>query len=403
MGATEALEARPDRPQLLDDVAETTLGVGDHGTRGGETNLGRHHGVRLRVRRRGVHVTGEVVDHLARVVEAAGPAGGDHGVQVVEHVPRVAADSARPRVRERTEPISRVDPVEHEPPQQRAGVEHLERHAFGPVVVDLRVVDRQHLVVASCLEQVQREMPPVVHREQVARPPVGLPAAKEADAVVDLALHLEGVDDRVDTPHVVGVALDRGEADVLGPVVVAGLLGAEGVHALHEPGVRVLGIEARQRAADAVAQVLSVAHEEVEQVADQQCEHVGRPADEQVVERAGRVVPAPFDPRGDGGRVGLLPLVERQSGELGCRLPGPSHVGGVRRHEDEVGHEDLPHGQGRGIGGDLVGGGHKVGVVPQEAVERMVVAGHLLGCTGDLVAVGIARSGGQGRCHLGSF
>ncbi len=65
-------------------------------------------------------------------------------------------------------------------------------------------------------------------------------------------------------PHVVGVALDRGEADALGPVVVAGLFEPEGVHALHEPGVRVVGIEARQRAADAVAQVLGVADEEVE-------------------------------------------------------------------------------------------------------------------------------------------
>jgi hypothetical protein len=36
------------------------------------------------------------------------------------------------------------------------------------------------------------------------------------------------------------------------------------VHALHEPGVRVIGIEARQRAANTVAQVLGVADEEVE-------------------------------------------------------------------------------------------------------------------------------------------
>ena len=49
-------------------------------------------------------------------------------------------------------------------------------------------------------------MPPVVDREQVSAPQSASSAAEEADAVVDLALHLVDVDDGVGGPHVVGVA-----------------------------------------------------------------------------------------------------------------------------------------------------------------------------------------------------
>ena len=64
------------------------------------------------------------------------------------------------------------------------------------------------------LELVEREVPPVVHGEQVAGLPVRSIGREEANAVVDPALHLVGVHDGVDRPHVVGVGLDRREAGV---------------------------------------------------------------------------------------------------------------------------------------------------------------------------------------------
>ena len=196
--------------------------------------------------------------------------------------------------------------------------------------MDLRVVDREHLVVAAGFEQVQREMPPVVDGEQVAAAPVGFSAAQEADAVVDLALHLQGVHHGVNAPDVVGVALDRGEADARGPLVVAGLFEAEGVHAPHEPGVRMLGIEVRQRAADAVARFCASPTKKSSMWPISSAEHVGRPPHEQLVEHAGRVVPATIDPRGHGRGVGRLALVERQRRELRPRPRGPRRRRGRR-------------------------------------------------------------------------
>ena len=84
-------------------------------------------------------------------------------------------------------------------------------------------------------------MPPVVHREEVAVAPVV--ARKEGDAFVDAALHLVGVDDGVDRPHVVGIGVDRRETRVSAFAVVAGLFQAEGLHPAHERGVRMRRVE----------------------------------------------------------------------------------------------------------------------------------------------------------------
>ena len=105
-----------------------------------------------------------------------------------------------------------------------------------------------------------------------------------------------------------------------GPLVVAGLFEPERVHSPHESGVRMFGIEARQRAADAIAEIPRVADEEVEEVTHQQREHVGRPADEQFVEDPSRIVPPPFRPCGHRRRMGGLAVVERQRRELRRRV-----------------------------------------------------------------------------------
>ena len=124
--------------------------------------------------------------------------------------------------------------------------------------------------MSPAFEVEQREVPPVVDGEEVAGTPVGFALAEEADAVGDPAAHLVGVDDRVDRPHVVGVDGQRRQPGLLGLAVAARLLEAEGLHAAHDRGVRVLGVEGEQGAARAVAQVGGVAEEEVEQVADLQ-------------------------------------------------------------------------------------------------------------------------------------
>ena len=83
-------------------------------------------------------------------------------------------------------------------------------------------------------------------------------------------------------------------------------------------------------------------------------------------------------------------------------LPRHRDVGAVGRHEHEVRHEDLTHGQGRGVGRDLLSGRHDVGVVSKQPVERMVVGSHHLGRAGGFVAVGIAGRGGCCDGHAAS-
>ena len=122
------------------------------------------------------------------------------------------------------------------------------------VVVDLCVVDGEGALGTPGLQLVQREVPPVVHGEQVPGLPRGGVGAQEVDAVVDASLHLVRVHDGVDGPDVVGVGLHRAEPGGEGLAVVPGLLEPERGHPADERGVGVLGIDRPQRADRAVAQ-----------------------------------------------------------------------------------------------------------------------------------------------------
>ena len=134
----ERVEARPDRQQLRNDIGVTTLRERDRGPRCRQTDLGSHHDVRRRVRRTRGNETREVLDDRAGIIDTTGAAQREDRVQVVEDVPRLVHGLGCPRVRERSESSFGVDSVEHEAPQERTGVEELERHTSGCVVVDLR-------------------------------------------------------------------------------------------------------------------------------------------------------------------------------------------------------------------------------------------------------------------------
>jgi hypothetical protein len=231
-----------------------------------------------------------------------------------------------------------------EAPQQCAGVEQLEGHAVGARVVDLPVVDVEHAGEVAQLQLEQREVPPVVHREEVAAAPVGDAALERVDPLGHPTTHLVGVGHGVDRPHVVPVGIERGHPGLLGRFVVAGLLEPEGLHAQHEAVVGVAG-DGRQGPSDAVPQVLRVAREEVELVAELEGEQIGGPADQQVVEGIRGAVPAALDPLADGPPVGLLALAE-VAGRHGL-VGGHGHldVALLGGHQVQVGHQGVAHGQ----------------------------------------------------------
>ena len=278
-----------------------------------------------------VDVAGQPLHHALGVGDPPGAHERHDGVEVVEDVPRATVGASRPGVGERREPAAVGDAVEAQAPEQRAGVDHLEGHALGLGVVDLGVVDAERVVDVTAFEVEEREVPPVVDREEVAGTPVGLALAEEPDAVGHSAAHLVGVDHGVDRPHVVGVDGQRGEPRRLGLAVAARLLEAERLHAADHGGVRVLGVQGEQGPARTIAEVGGVAEEEVEQVADLQGEQIRGPAHEQLVQDAGRTDPVAAHPRRDGVVVGLLPLVHRGGGHA---LEGPGRHGDVGLIED---------------------------------------------------------------------
>src|SRR4029078_2856201 len=104
----------------------------------------------------------------------------------------------------------------------------LDRHSGGRRVVDLVVVDLERALRLAGLEEVEREVPPVVDGEEVARVPSRRVTGQETDPLVDAALHLVRVHHGMNSPHIVGVAVYRGETGGEGLVVVGRRLPADG-------------------------------------------------------------------------------------------------------------------------------------------------------------------------------
>ena len=239
--------------------------------------------------------------------------------------------------------------------------------------MNLGVVEGERVVDPARFEEIEREVPPVVHREHVPAAPIGFAGAQERDALVDASLHLVHVGDRVDRPHVLGMRGDGGEAVAFRRLVVARLLEAEGEHPLDEPEVGARRIDAPDRAGDTIAEVRGVAAEEVELMPDEQREQVVGPFDEQVVESASGAVPVTADPALDRGAVRCLVRAERQAGQVGRGGASAGEVGGVGRRQRQVRGEHVAHRELGLLGDELGRQRHDVRVVAEEPVDGEVV------------------------------
>ena len=83
-------------------------------------------------------------------------------------------------------------------------------------MVEDPVIDAEGAIGVAGLQQVQGEVPGVVHIEKVARGPVLLALLHESHTVGDEALHFVGVDHGMDAPHVIGMGFDRSPARLFG-------------------------------------------------------------------------------------------------------------------------------------------------------------------------------------------
>ncbi len=258
-------------------------------------------------------------------------------MHVVEGVEAIAR-RRMPGVGEWLPAIADVDAAQHQAPQHRGGVHHLERDGTLRGT-DPRVVQRERTSLLAELEVVEREMPPVVKRQPIVYGPVGDPALEPFDAFADPALHLHHVRHRVHGPRIAAVQVQRPPAGLLGTAIQRGLLEPEGVHAEHVAVARHVGAPVRQDLRDAVAQQGRLAVEEVGDMRGLHRDEVARVLDDDVTVEPQRALEVALEPGARRGGVHAFALVGARAERLDGRdaLLQHRHCAALARHDGEGG------------------------------------------------------------------
>ena len=321
-----------------------------------------------------VHVRSQPVDHGSGVGEAAGAGERHHRVHVVEHVPRLVGRAARPRVGERGEAAARVDAVEVRR-HSRALASSISRGTPAELVrCGAGVVDGEDLGVMPGLELEQREVPPVVDGEQVARAPVVHAAAQEPDAVVDRP-RISSVCTTAWIAHTSsGLASTAASPASSALLVVASTPRVRRRACPRTAAARgSLGSNASSGAAGRSRRLRGVAEEEVEEVADLQRQQVGGPCEEDLIEDGRGAQPITAEPCANRRHVHRRMGVHRRAPHLpvSCSRRGElRHVGGG---EAEVRHQRIAHREVGMFGGQRAGQLDDLGLVAQQQVEGAFV------------------------------
>src|SRR6185369_15078180 len=126
--------------------------------------------------------------------------------------------------------VAYIDAEQFEPEQHRSCILHVDIEVGLHLsqrrseIAEALVIKREHSIELAALQMKQRAVPPQMMQEIVAAVPVPLQFVEPRDAFGVPALHLHDVGNRVRTPDVAGIDLDRATAGRLGNGVVAALL-----------------------------------------------------------------------------------------------------------------------------------------------------------------------------------
>ncbi len=192
--------------------------------------------------------------------------------------------------------VADVDAEQRQPPEGGRGVDQRDP-SDRPLTPDVPVVEGQKRIEVAELDVVERLVDPVVVGE-VAVLPVIDRAAEERDALLLATLHLEDVGERMRGPDVTAVLGERGASGGLGAAVVAGLLEAERVHALHpRPTGQVLAPRGDHACHD-IPDITGVAEEVVEVLGDPKGKEISGMADQRLIEVTGGALPVTIRPGG---------------------------------------------------------------------------------------------------------
>ena len=241
------------------------------------------------------------------------------------------------------------NPQELQAREQGGGVLDVEVEIRG-VRMDRPVVERQRRVVVAALELEQRPVPPQMAAERVAVVPGAVRVVEPGEALLEPALHLQDVGDRVQRPEVLAVELHGLAAGGLRLGVGAAFLVAEGQHA-EQVAVAghglVPGVEHPGRAA---AQLGAAAHPEQREVLQPQAQEVARMVEQNLVPDRAAPVHVAADPgaeRGDmGGLPGRDPVAAGRARRIERGLGPAQHRVGAEQHE-QIALQAVRHGEVR--------------------------------------------------------
>ena len=125
-------------------------------------------------------------------------------MQIVEGE-HMVVDMRHPLTRDRPPALADVDAGEFEAPEQRGGVDAVERRVVGELGRGEAVVIGENLVEAPLLDEIDREMPAVVAGHEMRRAPRRARRLEKGDA---LLLAVGGLHDMGERVHRPGVAQD---------------------------------------------------------------------------------------------------------------------------------------------------------------------------------------------------
>ena len=233
--------------------------------------------------------------------------GGEGAMQIVEGE-QMVVDMRHPFVGDGRPAVADVDPRELEPPQERSGVDAVERRVVGELGRREAVIVGENLVEPALLDQKQGEMPAVVVGHEMRVRPVRPRRLEKADALLVPVRGLHHVGQRMRRPGVARIAGERLAAEVLGALEVAGLLEPEGVKPEDEARERIVAIPGRQDPRGAVADGGRPAEKEIGVLRQAQGERVGRVIGEDRLPADDRLRGLALRPGLGGGEMAPLAL-----------------------------------------------------------------------------------------------
>ncbi len=158
--------------------------------------------------------------------------------------------------------ITGIDADQFQAPQQGSGIDQIKKDA-GFTGAHLLVIEIENLVEAIVLDEIECEMPPLMHGETDGLRPMRFEIGQPADPLDGAGLHFQHMSNCMDGPGIGRIGLDGAPTGDLRLLEVAGLFEAEGIHPQDEAVMRMVRRPGRQHPGDRIAEIGAVTEIEI--------------------------------------------------------------------------------------------------------------------------------------------